>query len=148
MVAGIAARTTGKIFWCLTRPDLFFPAISQAGLHPDRVIFCEGDKEEDVLASMEEGLSFGGFWSRGRRTGPAADDRVAPPPSGGREDRDDGSGRETMASAGGSFRLWPANGINFAVAHQRVAIRATARGRCGKGAMAGRINAGEGRRVC
>jgi len=61
MVAGIAARTTGKILWCLTRPDLFFPAISQAGLHPDRVIFCEGDKEEDVLASMEEGLSFGGF---------------------------------------------------------------------------------------
>lgn len=61
MVAGIAARTTGKILWCLTRPDLFFPAISQAGLHPDRVIFCEGDKEEDVLASMEEGLTFGGF---------------------------------------------------------------------------------------
>jgi len=61
MVAGIAARTKGKILWCLTRPDLFFPAISQAGLHPDRVIFCEGDKEEDVLASMEEGLTFGGF---------------------------------------------------------------------------------------
>lgn len=61
MVAGIAARTKGKILWCLTRPDLFFPAISQAGLHPDRVIFCEGDKEEEVLASMEEGLSFGGF---------------------------------------------------------------------------------------
>ena len=61
MVAGIAARTKGKVLWCLTRPDLFFPAISQVGLHPDRVIFCEGDKEEDVLASMEEGLSFGGF---------------------------------------------------------------------------------------
>jgi protein ImuA len=61
MVAGIAARTKGKILWCLTRPDLFFPAISQAGLHPDRVIFCEGNKEEEVLASMEEGLSFGGF---------------------------------------------------------------------------------------
>ena len=61
MVAGIAARTKGKILWCLTRPDLFFPAVSQAGLHPDRVIFCEGDREEEVLASMEEGLSFGGF---------------------------------------------------------------------------------------
>jgi len=53
--AGIAARSKGKVLWCLTRPDLFFPAIAQAGLHPDRVIFCEGDKEEDVLASMEEG---------------------------------------------------------------------------------------------
>ncbi|EUB98036.1 hypothetical protein PMI07_006350 [Rhizobium sp. CF080] len=59
--AGIAARSRGKILWCVTRPDLFFPAISQAGLHPDRVIFCEADKEEDVLASMEEGLSFGGL---------------------------------------------------------------------------------------
>ncbi|MCW0021413.1 ImuA family protein [Rhizobium sp. BT-226] len=59
--AGIAARSKGKVLWCLTRPDLFFPAIAQAGLHPDRVVFCEGDKEEDVLASMEEGLSFGGL---------------------------------------------------------------------------------------
>lgn len=38
-----------------------FPAVSQAGLHPGRVICCEGDKEEEVLASMEEGLSFRGF---------------------------------------------------------------------------------------
>ncbi|MDE8762602.1 ImuA family protein [Rhizobium sp. CBK13] len=61
MVAGIAARSKGKVLWCLTRPDLFFPAVSQAGLHPDRVIFCEADREEDVLASMEEGLAFGGL---------------------------------------------------------------------------------------
>lgn len=61
MVAGIAARTKGKILWCLSRPDLFAPSISQAGLHPDRVIYVEADKEEDVLASFEEGLSFGGL---------------------------------------------------------------------------------------
>ncbi|MFJ6326894.1 MULTISPECIES: ImuA family protein [unclassified Rhizobium] len=60
-VAGIAARTKGKIVWCLTRPDLFFPALAQAGLHPDRVVFVEADKEEDVLASMEEALAFGGL---------------------------------------------------------------------------------------
>lgn len=59
--AGIAARAKGKVLWCLSRPDLFAPALSQAGLHPDRVIYCEADKEEDVLASMEEGLSFGGL---------------------------------------------------------------------------------------
>jgi protein ImuA len=59
--AGIAGRTKGKIAWCLTRPDLFFPALAQAGVHPDRVVFIEGDKEEDVLASMEECLSFGGL---------------------------------------------------------------------------------------
>lgn len=59
--AGIAARTKGKVIWCLTRPDLFFPALAQAGLHPDRVVFVEADREEDVLASMEEALSFGGL---------------------------------------------------------------------------------------
>jgi protein ImuA len=59
--AGIAARTKGKIIWALTRPDLFFPALSQAGLHPDRVIFVESDKEDDVLMAMEEALSFGGL---------------------------------------------------------------------------------------
>jgi len=60
-VAGIAARTKGPVVWCLTRPDLFFPALAQVGLHPDRVIFVESDREEDVLANMEEGLSFGGL---------------------------------------------------------------------------------------
>ncbi|NLS20743.1 damage-inducible mutagenesis protein [Rhizobium sp. P40RR-XXII] len=59
--AGIAARTKGKIVWCLTRPDLFFPALAQAGLHPDRAVFVEADREEDVLASMEEALAFGGL---------------------------------------------------------------------------------------
>ncbi len=59
--AGIAARTKGQIVWCLTRPDLFFPALAQAGLHPKRVIFVESDKEEDVAASMEEALSYGGL---------------------------------------------------------------------------------------
>lgn len=60
-VAGIAARTEGKVVWCLTRPDLFFPGLAQVGLHPNRVVFVESDKEEDVLANMEEGLSYGGL---------------------------------------------------------------------------------------
>src|SRR6202795_3695548 len=60
-VAGIAARTKGKALWCLTRPDLFAPALAQAGLHPDRVIYVEAGREEDVLASFEEGLRFGGL---------------------------------------------------------------------------------------
>jgi len=58
--AGIAARTKGPIVWCLTRPDLFFPGLAQAGLHPRRVIFVESDKEEDVAANMEEALGYGG----------------------------------------------------------------------------------------
>ncbi|QIO43080.1 damage-inducible mutagenesis protein [Rhizobium leguminosarum bv. trifolii] len=59
--AGVAARTKGKVVWCLTRPDLFMPALAQAGLDPDRVIFAESDREEDVLASMEEALGYGGL---------------------------------------------------------------------------------------
>lgn len=60
-VAGVAARTKGKIVWCLTRPDLFFPSLAQAGLRADRVVFVESDKEEDVLANMQEALSYGGL---------------------------------------------------------------------------------------
>ena len=58
-VAGVAARTKGPVVWCLTRPDLFAPALAQAGLHQDRIIFVESDAEEGVLASMEEALSYG-----------------------------------------------------------------------------------------
>jgi protein ImuA len=59
--AGIVARTKGDILWCLARPDLFAPALTQAGLHHDRVIYVEADREEDVLTNFEEGLRFGGF---------------------------------------------------------------------------------------
>jgi protein ImuA len=60
-VAGIVARTKGDILWCLKRPDLFAPALAQAGLHHDRVIYVEADREEDVLVNFEEGLRFGGL---------------------------------------------------------------------------------------
>src|ERR1700749_3228244 len=39
--AGIAARTRGRVLWCITRPDLFAPALAQAGLAPDRVLYVE-----------------------------------------------------------------------------------------------------------
>lgn len=47
--AGIAARTEGKVIWCLSTPDLFAPALLQAGLDLNRVIFVECKTEEDVL---------------------------------------------------------------------------------------------------
>jgi protein ImuA len=60
--AGIGARTAGKVLWCVTRPDLFAPAIEQAGLPPGRVIYVEAGDEKSVLACFEEGLR-GGFGS-------------------------------------------------------------------------------------
>lgn len=59
--AGIAARTTGKVLWCLTRTDLFVPGLAQAGLHPDRIIFAEADDEVGVCEAFEEALRFGGL---------------------------------------------------------------------------------------
>jgi protein ImuA len=59
--AGIAARTRGKVLWCLTRPDLFAPALAQAGLMPDRVIYVEAGDEKSVLICFEEGLRHGGL---------------------------------------------------------------------------------------
>ncbi|GLK81827.1 ImuA family protein [Methylopila turkensis] len=59
--AGVAARTKGKVLWCVTRPDLFAPAIAQAGLIADRVIYVEAGDDKTVLACMEEGLRHGGL---------------------------------------------------------------------------------------
>jgi protein ImuA len=57
--AGIAARTRGLVLWCVTRQDLFAPALAQAGLVPDRVIYVEAGDETSVLICFEEGLRHG-----------------------------------------------------------------------------------------
>lgn len=59
--AGIAARAGGKVLWCVTRADLFAPALAQAGLAPDRVIHVEAGDDRSVLACFEEGLRHGGL---------------------------------------------------------------------------------------
>ncbi len=59
--AGVAARTTGKVLWCVTKADLFAPALAQVGLAPDRVIYVEAGDEKTVLACFEEGLRHGGL---------------------------------------------------------------------------------------
>jgi len=59
--AGIAARTFGKVLWCVTRQDLFAPAMAQAGLKPGRVIYVEAGDDKALLACFEEGLRHGGL---------------------------------------------------------------------------------------
>jgi protein ImuA len=56
--AGIAGRTQGRVLWCVTRQDLFAPALAQAGLTPDRVIYVEAGDEKSVLACFEEALRY------------------------------------------------------------------------------------------
>lgn len=59
--AGVAARTRGKVLWCVTRTDLFAPALAQVGLSPDRLVYFEAGDERSVLATFEEGLRHGGL---------------------------------------------------------------------------------------
>lgn len=58
---GIIARIPGLVLWCVTRMDLFAPALAQVGLDPDRVIYAEAGNETAVLACFEEGLRHGGL---------------------------------------------------------------------------------------
>lgn len=58
--AGIAARVEGPVIWCLTRPDIFAPALVQVGLDLNRVIFVESDDETGILESAEEALRYRG----------------------------------------------------------------------------------------
>src|ERR1700685_4256742 len=58
---GIAGRTRGKVLWCITRQDLFAPALAQVGLAADRVIYVDACDEKSVLACFEEGIRHGGL---------------------------------------------------------------------------------------
>jgi protein ImuA len=60
-IAGILARMEGTVFWCLHWRDLFAPALSLAGLHPDRIIFVEAGSDTNVLTAMEECLRHPGL---------------------------------------------------------------------------------------
>lgn len=51
----------GQVLWALTRRDLFAPALAQAGLAPDRVIYADCRDDAESLAVMEEGLRYGGL---------------------------------------------------------------------------------------
>ncbi|MGN6210016.1 ImuA family protein [Asticcacaulis sp.] len=59
--AGIAARTSGQVVWCMCQPDLFAPGLAQAGLKPERLIQVEAGDEKTVLACCEEALRHKGI---------------------------------------------------------------------------------------
>lgn len=65
-LAGLAGAKSrgdprGQVLWALARRDLFAPALEQAGLPPDRLLYAECRSDEEVLAVMEEGLRHGGL---------------------------------------------------------------------------------------
>jgi protein ImuA len=143
-VAGIAARTRGKVLWCVTRADLFAPALSQSGLKADRVIYLEGGDEKTVLACFEEGLRHGGLgaavaelarlpMTASRRLQLAADHRHRP---------------AALASADGSLGFRPADRRYDALARLGAAVDSAPRSRRWPAALAGRADPLSRRRKC
>jgi protein ImuA len=61
LAAGMLGRGRGTVLWVVERPGLFAPALSQVGLHPDRVIFAQAGRPDGVLLAMEEGLRHRGL---------------------------------------------------------------------------------------
>ena len=124
--AGIAARTKGKVLWCITRQDLFAPALAQVGLAADRVIYVDACDEKSVL-----GLFRGRRPSRRarcrRRGGRAAfDDVVAAVVARSRNlgfDRDRGA---TVATADRSGGFRTADGVGDEMAGIDAALESIA----------------------
>ena len=63
-VAARLTRTPGEgatMLWALARRDLFAPGLALAGLTPERLLYAECRRDDEVLAVMEEGLRHGGL---------------------------------------------------------------------------------------
>lgn len=66
------AKAGGQVLWALARRDLFAPGLALAGLTPERLIYAECRRDEEVLAVMEEGLRHGGLAAMVGEVGRAA----------------------------------------------------------------------------
>src|SRR4051812_42004997 len=79
-LASLAARREGMVLWALARRDLFAPGLQQAGLSPERLLYAECGRDEEVLAVMEEGLRHGGLAAVVGEAGRGANAAPPPPP--------------------------------------------------------------------
>ena len=139
--AGVVARLPGPVLWCVTRPDLFAPALSHAGLGTGSRHLCRGRRREGP-----DGL-FRGRPSprRPRRSclrNVAPDhDGLTPAPARGRDVGRHRPGGPTMATGRRGGRLRPADRRRDALARQRRAVGAPAGSRHRAGAVADRTHA-------
>lgn len=59
IATGSLLAREGHVRLMLAGPNLFFPAVEQAGFHPRRMIYCERDKEDDILApGMQNSIGY------------------------------------------------------------------------------------------
>jgi protein ImuA len=129
--ASLAARTQGQVLWCITRPDLFAPALFQAGLAPERVIYLEAGDDKTLLACCEEGLRHGGL---GAVVGEVS--RLSSTAS-----------RAALAASAGRGGLWSAHGGDHTLAGQPSALIALADPRGRPGALVCRAHPLQGGRA-
>ena len=146
--AGIAARTKGKVLWCIVRSDLFAPALAQAGLAADRVIYVEAGDDRTVLACMEEGLRHGGpsvVIAEIARLTMTASRRLQLAAEGGGTHR---PGAAAVASADRGHRLRATHGGHDPLAGFGVAVDAIAGPGRRPASLAGGADPGAGWREC
>ena len=114
--AGIAARTKGKVLWCIARPDLFAPGLAQAGLAPGPGDLCRGRRRPGG-AGLHGGRSTPrGLRGGGRRGCPPVDDGVASAATRRRGDRLDRHRAAALAATDRDRRLRPAHRRGHALA--------------------------------
>ena len=63
-LAALAARFSqaagsNQVLWAMARRDLFAPALAQAGLTPDRLLYAQCRDDAETLAVVEEGVRHG-----------------------------------------------------------------------------------------
>lgn len=145
--AGIAARSKGKVLWCLTRPDLF------PGYRPGRP--ASGPRD---LLRRRQGRGCAGFHGRGaflrwiggggRGTCASADGGIPAAAAGCRKDGHHGPRCPQMAATDGSVGLRQSDSLYDTMEGECAPVG----GAAGRGRwppeMAGGIDARESRRVC
>ena len=140
--AGIAARLSGQVLWCVTEADVYAPGLEQAGLGPDRVIVVEAGDDVSVLACMEEGLPWRAGGCRGRG-GTALDDRLAEAPPGRQGIRNNRHCAAAPAPGAGRLRFREAHCGDDALARHGSALGFPARSRHGTCPLARRTGPGK-----
>lgn len=60
-LTGMLMKKGGAVLWISSSRSAFPPALRQFGMHPERIIFIDLQKEQDLLWAMEEALKCNGL---------------------------------------------------------------------------------------
>ena len=125
--AGIAARTQGKVLWCITRgrPVRAGPGAGRPAARPGDL--CRGRRREDRARLLRGRAAPWRARRRGRRGRPAVDDGLAPAAARGRRFRHHRHRHPPLAAADRGRRFRPADRGHDPLARLGAAVRAACR---------------------